>query len=160
MDVPAASTIRDNLPFSRTSRTAQRSEVVSDLVAIPRTKFAVATRPRPRRDLHSFNPGSEHNPPAALFPTRRRGMSEASGKKEQRSRSRAIVLVGTRLRVVRGGSWFSFSNQRLAASNRNFDDPTDGFSNFGFRVATVPEPSTMLLLVAGAVGIFGLRRRM
>ena len=55
--------------------------------------------PRPRRDLHSFNPGSEHNPPAALFPTQRRGMSEASGKKEQRSRSRAIVLVGTRLRV-------------------------------------------------------------
>ena len=33
---------------------------------------------------------------------------------------------------MRGGSWFSFSNQRLAASNRNFDDTTDGFSNFGF----------------------------
>jgi formylglycine-generating enzyme required for sulfatase activity len=61
-------------------------------------------------------------------------------------------------RSLRGGSWadrrFSL---RAAAQNANI--PTNEFHGVGFRVASIPEPSTMLLGVLVCLGLLRLRRR-
>ena len=65
-------------------------------------------------------------------------------------------------RELRGGSWvinrYFFSGD-LDASDRGIGfNPTDENVSFGFRVASVPEPSTGLLVVLGLSGLL-LRRR-
>jgi len=55
----------------------------------------------------------------------------------------------------RGGSYLS-PDSYIASSSRSFVGPGDEYSNTGFRVASVPEPATLLLLGLGAVM---LRRR-
>ena len=60
------------------------------------------------------------------------------------------------IRELRGGAWDSGSDI-LDASSRSFGDPSDS-AFFGFRVASVPEPSTGLLVVLGLSGLL-LRRR-
>jgi formylglycine-generating enzyme required for sulfatase activity len=60
-------------------------------------------------------------------------------------------------RQLRGGSWDSNSNY-LGASIRDNGDPTVEHNIGGFRVASVPEPSTGLLVVLGLSGLL-LRRR-
>ena len=65
-------------------------------------------------------------------------------------------------RVGRGGSWARFPSFDLAASDRYEHNPTDeSFLNTGFRVASVPEPGSISLLVMGAFGFLahGWRRR-
>ena len=52
------------------------------------------------------------------------------------------------LRGVRGGSWL-FPPDTLAASSRGKGGPADGANRLGFRVASIPEPSTALLLMSG-----------
>jgi len=59
-------------------------------------------------------------------------------------------------RELRGGSWSS--GGYLGAAYRYGRSPTDEFFNYGFRVASVPEPSTGLLVVLGLSG-FLLKRR-
>ena len=62
-------------------------------------------------------------------------------------------------RELRGGAWSSNSGL-LDASNRYFDfDPSFQDDGFGFRVASVPEPSTLSLLAIGLGGLAILRRR-
>lgn len=63
-------------------------------------------------------------------------------------------------RGLGGGSWNSYSDALLASTRGYHPSPTDEDPNIGFRVATVPEPSTMLLLIVAAVGILGMRRRL
>ncbi|MBI2825525.1 MAG: PEP-CTERM sorting domain-containing protein [Planctomycetia bacterium] len=41
----------------------------------------------------------------------------------------------------------------LLASSRLIDLPSVGANFLGFRVATVPEPATLLLAVCGAIGL-------
>jgi formylglycine-generating enzyme required for sulfatase activity len=60
-------------------------------------------------------------------------------------------------RGLRGGSWGVDSNL-LPASNRNVNSPTNEDLLLGFRVASVPEPSA-LLLVSIAAGVLLTRRR-
>ena len=61
-------------------------------------------------------------------------------------------------RGLRGGSW-SGNSDNLAASDRNDGNPTGESSNVGFRVAsTIPEPSSLLVVTLGTVGLL-LRRR-
>ena len=70
----------------------------------------------------------------------------------------AVTGVG---RGLRGGSYFDtlFSNE-LNSSFRFFGDPTVQRSNdFGFRVASVPEPFSITLVVVGAIGLLIWRRR-
>jgi formylglycine-generating enzyme len=64
------------------------------------------------------------------------------------------TLIASSFRGMRGGSWGG-SSSGLPASSRLYNGPLleDGFA--GFRVATVPEPSTLLL----AVLAFGLSFR-
>jgi formylglycine-generating enzyme required for sulfatase activity len=62
-------------------------------------------------------------------------------------------------RARRGGFWKS-SEGSLRSSSRDFDAPSSGSSSLGFRVASVPEPSTYaLLLMTGAGALWMARRR-
>jgi sulfatase modifying factor 1 len=63
-------------------------------------------------------------------------------------------------RGLRGGSFEYNSESPLQSSDRSFiGNPFNGGSFTGFRVATVPEPSTAALCIAGCVGAWVLRRR-
>ena len=62
-------------------------------------------------------------------------------------------------RATRGGNWVSPPSS-LSTSYRNNPDPTIESSSIGFRVASVPEPSTYaLLLMAGAGWLLWKRRK-
>jgi formylglycine-generating enzyme len=63
-------------------------------------------------------------------------------------------------RGLRGGYWGDIS-MYLPASNRDRADPTYVVHYIGFRVASVPEPGSITLLVAGAIGLlaYTCRRR-
>ncbi len=65
------------------------------------------------------------------------------------------------MRGMRGGGRGSLSPFDLAATYRGYGPPTHGFGNFGFRVASIPEPGSITLLVCGAVAglAWGRRRR-
>jgi len=63
-------------------------------------------------------------------------------------------------RGVRGGDWFNGSFV-LLSSRRFLGDPSSGvLSLIGFRVASIPEPSTLLLGVMASVGLLMRRRRL
>ncbi|MGO9110730.1 MAG: SUMF1/EgtB/PvdO family nonheme iron enzyme [Thermoguttaceae bacterium] len=67
------------------------------------------------------------------------------------------IIFGS-YRGFRCGNW-DYSYVGFASSNRNYDDPTDENQSYGFRVASsvaVPEPSSLTLLLAGAVGMSAL----
>jgi formylglycine-generating enzyme required for sulfatase activity len=68
------------------------------------------------------------------------------------------AVISSSFRGMRGGSW-SFNFFNLRAVHRYNNIPTLGFDNVGFRVATVPEPSTLLMLGLGAGGLLFRRRR-
>ena len=61
-------------------------------------------------------------------------------------------------RGLRGGSWDDFDCS-LQSSLRFDLDPTDEYNIVGFRVASVPEPSTYGLLLMGAAALWWWRRR-
>ena len=62
-------------------------------------------------------------------------------------------------RVIRGGRWGNATNA-LSSSYRDAYPPTlDDFASFGFRVASVPEPSTYALLLLTGAGALWLARR-
>jgi len=62
-------------------------------------------------------------------------------------------------RVIRSGA-FNNSESILRSSNRSIGTPTSEINRFGFRVAAIPEPSSILLMgVAGGFAVF-IRRRL
>jgi len=61
-------------------------------------------------------------------------------------------------RGIRGGSWAS-SWDELRASSRMATFPSYGYAARGFRVAQVPEPSTIALLALGSLGILWKKKR-
>ena len=63
-------------------------------------------------------------------------------------------------RAIRGGYWDEFED-RLRSSSRLGDGPMEEFYAVGFRVASVPEPSTyaLLLMTAASTLWFARRRR-
>ena len=66
------------------------------------------------------------------------------------------ALISGSYRGVRGGSWYVHSNY-LPASGRYGNYPTGELNYVGFRVATVPEPSTAVLAVIGLAGLIAWR---
>jgi formylglycine-generating enzyme required for sulfatase activity len=61
-------------------------------------------------------------------------------------------------RGVRGGDFINNSSFLLSSSRINLD-PTNGFHSAGFRVASIPEPSSLLLGAMATVGLL-MRRRL
>jgi formylglycine-generating enzyme required for sulfatase activity len=68
------------------------------------------------------------------------------------------TVISGSSRGLRGGSWVNDGNF-LQSSFRAFNDPTVGFGNGGFRVASVPEPSAAVLVLMGGAGWLLWRRR-
>jgi formylglycine-generating enzyme required for sulfatase activity len=61
------------------------------------------------------------------------------------------AVISGSSRGLRGGSFF-LSELHLRASNRSNSDPSNEYSVVGFRVASVPEPTSLLLtMLAGGV---------
>jgi len=70
------------------------------------------------------------------------------------------TLIFSPFRGLRGGSWSSSNSNGLAVSLRLLVNPAiEGFSS-GFRVASIPEPSTLLLGALATVGLLMRRRRL
>jgi formylglycine-generating enzyme required for sulfatase activity len=72
------------------------------------------------------------------------------------------AVISSSFRGLRGGSFNGYSligdANDLRAGVRGADDPAGVYYDVGFRVATVPEPSTVLLGALAAVGLL-MRRR-
>jgi formylglycine-generating enzyme required for sulfatase activity len=66
------------------------------------------------------------------------------------------AVVGS-ARGFRGGAWYSYA-AALASSNRGDISPTYADYGIGFRVASVPEPSTVVLLLAALASLVAWRR--
>ncbi len=62
-------------------------------------------------------------------------------------------------RVKRGGDWGTAGSSGMASYDREYQIPTWESDVVGFRVATVPEPSTGLLLLIGTAALMIRRRR-
>lgn len=61
--------------------------------------------------------------------------------------------------LIRGGGYNQFGENDLRATWRGFyPSDVEGF-NIGFRVATIPEPSTYALLLLGGASLWALKRR-
>ena len=63
-------------------------------------------------------------------------------------------------RGLRGGSFGDIDSlSYLQSSYRCLDSPNNEFVHVGFRVSEVPEPSSIITLLGGLVGLMGMRRR-
>ncbi len=69
------------------------------------------------------------------------------------------AVISSSFRGIRGGSWASFTSG-LAASFRIIINPTAEIGIIGFRVASIPEPSSLLLGAMASVGLLMRRRRL
>jgi formylglycine-generating enzyme required for sulfatase activity len=68
------------------------------------------------------------------------------------------ALFNGSLRGLRGGSFSDSISSALSSSFQGVGDPTNAITVIGFRVASVPEPSTGLLAVL-ACGLSGWKRK-
>jgi len=66
----------------------------------------------------------------------------------------AVDEIGT----LRGGNWYFTGNDgNMGSSTRGWSDPTTEYTiDYGFRVASVPEPSTGIMMLLGIVTLLGL----
>jgi hypothetical protein len=62
-------------------------------------------------------------------------------------------------RGFRGGSW-NTGSENLSSLGRGINHPTNEVGNIGFRVASIPEPSSALLGVSTTAGLMLRRRRL
>ncbi len=72
------------------------------------------------------------------------------------------IAMGSSSRGTRGGSWagdVNYNVNLLAASNRTVYSPTLEDMGIGFRVASVPEPSSIVLLLMEVAVLLMFRRR-
>ena len=60
-------------------------------------------------------------------------------------------------RVLLGGKWSTGSGTLIAKSPSGYD-PLNSYADTGFRVAMVPEPSSILHFIAGGTVLMAVRR--
>jgi sulfatase modifying factor 1 len=68
------------------------------------------------------------------------------------------AVISGSSRGLRGGSWGNSENN-LRASYRYGNVPTNEFSNVGFRVASVPEPTSLVLMMLASGMMLARRKR-
>ncbi len=68
------------------------------------------------------------------------------------------TVDGNGQRGVRGGSW-ALNVGDLRASSHGFFDPAGAGNVFGFRVATVPEPTAVAMALLGALWLASRRNK-
>lgn len=69
------------------------------------------------------------------------------------------MIANTTYRGTRGGSWLSNSDVYLRSDRRYGFSPVAEYNFIGFRVASVPEPASLLFLAMGAGFLFLRNRR-
>ncbi|MEI8036880.1 MAG: SUMF1/EgtB/PvdO family nonheme iron enzyme [Verrucomicrobiota bacterium] len=67
------------------------------------------------------------------------------------------AVISGAYRGLRGGSWY-VNGGTLQSSNRDYGTPTESDGYVGFRVASVPEPTSSVLGIL-ASGLLMIRRR-
>ncbi len=68
-------------------------------------------------------------------------------------------MIGGSFRGIRGGAFDTLSN-KLQASSRDIFTPADENYHVGFRVATIPEPSTAVLAILAFGIMWWWRKRL
>jgi len=68
-----------------------------------------------------------------------------------------VVMSGSS-RGLRGGAWTG-AEVDLRSSNRGSNDPTYEWNTVGFRVASVPEPLSLVLTILAGGVMFARRKR-
>ena len=63
------------------------------------------------------------------------------------------------IRQIRGGSWDSYAHTMRSTDHTYASAASEGRATIGFRVATVPEPSTCVMAAMGIVALLFARRR-
>jgi formylglycine-generating enzyme required for sulfatase activity len=58
--------------------------------------------------------------------------------------------------VLRGGGW-DYNAYDVSSSSRNFEGPSGENSTIGFCVASIPEPNSLMLILAGIAGLAMMR---
>ena len=69
------------------------------------------------------------------------------------------AVVNGSTRGYRGGSWSDQSTNSISSSYRNNLNPSLEGASIGFRVATVPEPTSVMLMALGGIFAVSLRRK-
>lgn len=75
------------------------------------------------------------------------------------SASDGVNDMATEIRVIRGGAWDNTGAVLSSSTGRGFNTPSTEFLNIGFRVASIPEPSSILMLLLGGWMLMYLRHR-
>ena len=88
------------------------------------------------------------------------GSASSAGTFEQGGNAWELneAIIGS-YRGLRGGSDGSLPDILAASSRSDRYPPLDNAGSVGFRVASVPEPSTALLVACGLVGLAVRRKR-
>ena len=69
------------------------------------------------------------------------------------------TVVSSSYPVLRGGSWFNIADNS-SSSYRGYGFPSNEYyGTIGFRVASIPEPSSLMLMLAGVAGVAMMRRK-
>jgi sulfatase modifying factor 1 len=87
------------------------------------------------------------------------GTADQGGNVSEWNETLSVTPFGTPLRVVRGGD-FDFNLSSLEASSRATTNPNSEGLTRGFRLAMIPEPSSLVLIAASLIGLlaWGWRR--
>ena len=67
------------------------------------------------------------------------------------------TIVDSDFPVLRGGFWGDGDADSVSSSDRNDDDPAAGDYYTGFRVASIPEPNSIMLIFAAIIGLAIMR---
>ena len=69
------------------------------------------------------------------------------------------AVISGSSRGLRGGAWFNDASTLPASYGSNFDSPSNESGDVGFRVASVPEPSAVVLTLLSVSACLTRRRR-